>query len=125
MSPSRGRGAAAPLPPIPGLDPGVPTHTNEFGGSQAHVQYRFDLADPASMFKMCKVLHEGAEKYGVDNWRSIPVEDHLNHLILHAYAYLAGDTSDEHLAHAMCRAMFALGVSVQGGRPLQKKVSDA
>jgi 2-hydroxychromene-2-carboxylate isomerase len=34
-------------------------------------------------------------------------------LIMHAYAYLAGDRTDEHLSHAMCRAMFAQGVALQ------------
>jgi len=30
---------------------------------------------------------------------------------MHVYAYLAGDRSDEHLSHIMCRAMFAQGVA--------------
>ena len=51
-----------------------------------------------------------AEKYGVDNWRKIGVESHLNHLLMHVFAYLAGDTQDEHLEHALCRAMMAVGV---------------
>ena len=34
----------------------------------------------------------------------------MNHAIQHLYAYLAGDTSDNHLAHAILRAMFAFEV---------------
>lgn len=90
----------------------APTTTNEKGGSQSHIPVRFDLIDGKALFQQAKVLHEGAEKYGVDNWRLIPVEDHLNHLIMHAYAYLAGDQSDEHLSHIMCRATFAQAVHI-------------
>lgn len=95
------------------VGPDVPTETNANGGSQSSVPVRFDLIDGPSLFSMATVLKEGADKYGANNWRKIPVEDHLNHLIMHAYAYLSGDTSDEHLSHIMCRAMFAQGVNLE------------
>jgi hypothetical protein len=96
---------------IEGVGKDEPIMTNEQGGKQSQVQYRFDLADPKAMFAMCKVLKEGFDKYGGDeNWRKIPIEDHLNHLLIHTYAYLAGDRQDEHLSHIMCRALFAQGV---------------
>ena len=90
-----------------------PIEFNDKGGGQSSVPVRFDLVDGKAMFKMCAVLHEGAEKYGANNWRLIDVDDHLNHLIMHAYAYLAGDRTDEHLSHIMCRAMFAQAVELQ------------
>jgi hypothetical protein len=34
---------------------------------------------------------------------------------MHILAYLAGDKQDDHLGHAFCRMMFALGVELQGG----------
>ncbi len=95
------------------VGPDVERHTNEKGGSQSNVPVRFDLADGKAMFAMAKVLHEGAVKYGADNWRLIDIESHLNHLIMHAYAWLAGDRTDEHLSHIMCRAMFAQAVDLQ------------
>lgn len=99
---------------VTGLSPDEPVLTNELGGKQSQVPYRFDLVDPLAMFAMCKVLDEGFRKYGNDeNWRRITVQDHLNHMLAHAYAYLAGDTSDDHLSHMACRAMFALGVELQ------------
>lgn len=98
---------------VEGVGKDAPTVTNERGGKQSKVLYRFDLLDPRAMFEMTKVLAEGAEKYGVDNWRNIDVRDHLNHLLVHTYAYLAGDKSDEHLSHIMCRAMFAQAVAIQ------------
>lgn len=93
--------------------PDAETTTNERGGSQSDISARFDLIDSKALFEMAKVLDEGAKKYGENNWRLIDIEDHLNHLIMHAYAYLDGDRSDEHLSHIMCRAMFAQGVDLQ------------
>jgi hypothetical protein len=95
------------------VDPNAPVTTNEHGGSQSDVPVRFDLIDAKALFEMAKVLDHGAKKYGANNWRLIPVEDHLNHLLMHAYAYLAGDRTDDHLSHALCRATFALGVNLQ------------
>lgn len=80
---------------------------NETGAGQSKVDVRFDLIDGAALFEMAAVLHEGAEKYGAHNWRGISVDDHLNHLLMHAFAYLSGDRTDDHLSHIMCRSMFA------------------
>jgi hypothetical protein len=93
--------------------PDAPTHTNAKGGRQSLIPVRFDLIDAKALFEMAKVLHTGAEKYGEDNWRLISIEEHLNHGIMHAYAYLAGDRTDDHLSHYLCRATFALGVALQ------------
>lgn len=98
---------------VKGVSQDEPIVVNEQGGGQSKSYYRFDLADPKAMFKMTEVLAYGAERYGEENWRLIPIQDHLNHLLIHTYAYLAGDTSDDHLSHIMCRALFAQGVAVQ------------
>jgi hypothetical protein len=96
---------------IKGVGKEAPTITNENGGKQSYTPYNFIGMDAKAMFAMAKVLQEGKEKYGDDeNWRKIPVDEHLNHLITHAYAHLAGDTSDEHMSHIMCRALFACAV---------------
>lgn len=89
----------------------APITTNSNGGSQSHIPVRFDLIDGKAMFEMAKVLYEGAEKYGENNWKKIPIEDHLNHILMHTFAYLSGDRTDEHLSHILCRATFAIGVS--------------
>lgn len=101
------------IPTVEGVGKDAPTVVNDKGGKQSKVLYRYDLLDPKAMFEMTKVLAEGAIKYGEDNWRDIDVRDHLNHMIIHAYAYLAGDKSDDHLSHIMCRAMFAQAVEIQ------------
>lgn len=99
---------------ITGVQPDVPTVTNEQGGKQSATPYGFHLLPLNAMFAAAEVAHIGAEKYGEDfyhrNYNKIPVEDHINHAIQHLYAYLAGDTSDDHLGHAIVRAMFAYEV---------------
>lgn len=105
--------------------PDAPVVFNEKGGGQSHVPARFDLIDGKAMFAMAGVLKEGADKYGADNWRKIDVPDHLNHLIMHAYAYLSGDRSDAHLSHIMCRAMFAMAVEITDIEALERDSFEA
>ena len=93
----------------------APITTNERGASQSLIEVRFDLLDGPALFEMAAVMHYGAQKYGVDNWRGIDIADHLNHAVMHIYAYLGGDRQDGHLSHLMCRAMYAQAVELQGG----------
>jgi hypothetical protein len=100
---------------IDGVGPDAPTVENERGGKQSLKRWRFDLIDAPSIFVLGRILDAGAEKYGIDNWRKIETESHLNAVIMHVYAYFAGDKSDDHLGHAFCRMMFALGVALPDG----------
>lgn len=109
---------------IEGAGKESPTHENSRGGKQSNIPYRFDLIDGPALAAMANVLSEGAQKYGEDNWRLIDINDHLNHLLMHTYAFLAGDTQDDHLSHILCRATFALAVQLQGG-PLETLSRDS
>lgn len=91
------------------LGPESETVTNEQGGKQSRLDFRFDLFDPKAMFNLAGILDYGAKKYGVNNWKQIPRNDHLNHALVHIYAYLEGNRQDDHLGHAFCRLMFAIG----------------
>lgn len=90
-----------------GLEPDAPITINKEGGKQSATIYRCDLLDPAVMLSISAVLATGAKRYGEDNWRNLSVEENLNHLLMHVFAYLSGDISDDHLSHACCRAIFA------------------
>jgi hypothetical protein len=72
------------------------------------------------MFAAAEVAKYGAEKYGETlfdrNYKKIPPEEHVNHAIQHLFAYLAGDESDDHLSHAILRAMFAFEVDHERDR---------
>jgi hypothetical protein len=58
--------------------------------------------------RAAEAAEEGVQKYGAYNHeRGLPVHVYLNHLIAHAYAYLAGDRSEDHLGHMAWNALFA------------------
>ena len=62
---------------------------------------RFDLITPIGLRRLAETCAEGARKYGDHNWqKGIPASVMLNHAIRHAYLWLAGDATEDHLAHA-------------------------
>jgi len=93
-----------------GLEKDAPIVKNARGGEHGDIKFAFDLIDPVAMMKMANVMYDGSKLHKKDGWRLLSVDEHLNHLLMHVYAYLAGDKQDEHLAHALCRAMFAVAV---------------
>lgn len=105
------------IPPtvVAGVGPDAPLAVNALGGKQSASPYRMDLLPALATLGVAGVLKHGADKYGVDNWRSLSVEEHLNHALVHAYSYLAGDRSDDHMGHFHCRAAMAHEVHLVGG----------
>lgn len=62
---------------------------------------RFDLITPIGLRRLAETYAEGAKKYSENNWlKGIPSSDLFNHAVRHLYLWLAGDTSEDHLAHA-------------------------
>lgn len=111
-----------------GIGPNAPKTTNSEGGSQSEYHYRFDLIDPLAMFALAAVLDQGAKTYGENNWRKIPIEDHINRAIGHLYAHLGEESfgfedQDDHLDHALCRTMFAVAMYLGGGQAKSEPTS--
>lgn len=96
-----------------GMGPITETEVNERGGKQSKIPYRFDLLDAKAMARVAEILYDGANKYGDNNWRLLDVNTNVNHALAHLFAYLSGDQMDDHLGHAACRIMFALGIHLQ------------
>ena len=48
---------------IPGVQPDVPTETNEHGGKQSATPYAFHFLPPTAIFAAAEVAKSGAEKY--------------------------------------------------------------
>lgn len=70
---------------------------------------RYDLISPIAMKRLAQTCDEGAKKYGDFNWeKGMAVSGLLNHAISHIYTYLAGDRSEDHLAHAVWNCMSAI-----------------
>jgi hypothetical protein len=92
---------------IKSVSPDAEIVVNEHGGKQSKTAYGFHLIDADAILSLAEVLQYGASRYERDNWRKIPAEEHFNHMIIHWYAWIKGDRSDNHLAHMFCRAMMA------------------
>lgn len=82
--------------------------TNEQGGKQSRVDHSFVDLEPEMLLRVTAVLHKERAKYGAKNWRNIPYEDHVNHIGYYWTLLLEGDTTEDHLANIICRAMFAM-----------------
>lgn len=103
---------------VKGMAPDAPVVTNEQGGKQSDSPYAFHMIPVSSVLAAAEVCAYGAKKYGETignrNYTKIPTEEHINHAIAHMYAYLAGDKTDDHLGHAIVRAMFAYDTAQRG-----------
>ena len=94
---------------IEGVGPDSPRIANAQGGMQSDSPYSFTAGFPhQAILAVAKVVKNGLTHYAPDNWRQVPRADHLNHALVHLFAYEAGDRQDDHLEHAACRLLMAL-----------------
>ena len=84
--------------------------TNEKGGKGSRVHGRYDLIDGKALERLAQVLEEGARKYAPGNWKLVEQHEHINHALAHLCKCEQGDTTEDHLGHAFCRLMMAIGV---------------
>lgn len=98
---------------------------NAQGGKQSHLDMAAHRLDPRAMLSLVGVLGFGDKKYneemcpiGDENWRKLHHYDHINHALVHMFKYMLelqygpapdDDEAGEHLDHALCRLMFAVG----------------
>ena len=100
---------------IKGVSPDAEIVTNDQGGKQSKTAYGFHLMDADAILSLAEVLQYGASRYARDNWRKIPSEEHFNHMMIHYYAWLKGDKSDNHLGHMLCRCMMLYATAKKEG----------
>ena len=89
--------------------------TNANGAKQSFIAGRYDLLPHLAIKEVAKVLGEGAEKYGVDNWRGLSIDEILNHVYNHTVDYLV-EANTEDLSHAACRILMALQLQIEAER---------
>lgn len=62
---------------------------------------RFDLITPVGLRRLAETYGEGSIKYNDENWlKGIEAKNLMNHALTHLNQYMAGDKSEDHLAHA-------------------------
>lgn len=101
-------------PVVEGVGGDAPAVANAHGGRQSASPYRADLLPALATLAVARALKLGADKYGDENWHLISAAEHVNHALVHLLARQAGDASDDHLAHAACRTLFALDQVLAG-----------
>lgn len=63
---------------------------------------RPELIPPRALLAWSRTCEEGAAKYGDRNWeKGIPMSNLLGHALTHLIMFQIGDTSEDHLGHAM------------------------
>lgn len=93
-----------------GLSDNCDIKANENGGLQHKRPFRSQAVMPKALLEISKVRCIAYEEkgYADDNYKKIPLEDHLGRALTHIWAYLSGDRSNDHLSHAACRTLMAL-----------------
>jgi hypothetical protein len=93
------------------------TVVNEYGGKISRVKYAFHLLPYEALLAVANCVKTGADKYDTPgeepNWKKIPLPEHVNHSIGHAYLGLSGDTTEDHFVNAATRALFALQMHIE------------
>lgn len=97
-------------PLIEGMSEDRDIETNQSGGKQHARPYRSEALPPLAILAVSNVRWKAHEEHGYedDNYKLIDRREHVGRAITHLFSWLYGDTSNEHLAHAATRVLFAL-----------------
>ncbi len=80
----------------------------ETGGRMNRSDYASELLPAKALLRASAVMASGVKSHGTDNWRKIPADVHRGRAITHLLQHQAGDTSEDHLGHALCRVLMAV-----------------
>ena len=81
--------------------------------------HRYDLIHPDAMERLALAMAVGCTRHGETDHIENPMPEGywLSHAIRHLYRHLAGDTSEDHLGHAMADINIAIATAA---RPVKR-----
>lgn len=88
-------------------------------GKQTNIKFTLNDYSILGLIRVGKVEAEGRLKYGADNWQKVSRQDDIDHAIHHLLLDARqrrglplpdGEQDTDHLAHAVCRLMMAIGL---------------
>lgn len=84
----------------------------ENGATQTKVAEGYEYIPVPALEALARTMKYGGEKYGRKNHLKISCEENLGRAVRHVYKYLDGDTTEEHLDHAISRMAMAIDSKV-------------
>lgn len=98
-----------------GLDDNQKVIKNDNGGIQHERPYRSEALFFKALLAVSHVRYDAVvnKGYADDNYKLIPMDEHIGRALTHIFAYKAGDKSNDHLAHAATRILMALELSLE------------
>lgn len=76
---------------------------------QTNIKSSYNSLPANSIASVSKVLYDGNLKYGENNWKTIPIKEHINHALYHIFRYMDRPNIED-MSHACCRVLFALSL---------------
>lgn len=95
-----------------GLDDNQTVGSNEAGGLQHVRPFKSEALFFRALLAVSNLRYDACTNKGYpdDNYLRISKTDHIGRALTHLFAYMAGDTSNDHLTHAACRVLMALEI---------------
>lgn len=100
---------------INGLSDDCAVEMNGDGGFQHSRPYRSEALFFKALLSVSGVRYDAVVNKGYpdENYKLIPKRVHIGRALTHIFAYMAGDKSNDHLAHAATRILMALEMEIE------------